>query len=308
MLKISIFKAIFGLYLTIHFMDLIGYSEELFGERMPYNPALGPTYEFWPNLFNLVNATQLVFAMTVASLCFAVTSPSMWKTVKNVFYGVVLILLVKLWEEDLYRVFTPQYAGCLMIMTWLFAEVPQLCAFFLWYGWSCMTNRNVLISNPGIPYVGFLLLTCALLPDLKSPKARIPHRYVWLAWFLMGFGYTASGLHKLQCPSWIDGTALQHILEGPLARDNLVRNLMISLPTVVLQLMTWFGLALEISFMPLGLFYHTRFWFWSAYLMFHLGIMTMINFTDLTLGVLMVHLFTFEPRWLRLFFAKTQKN
>ena len=37
-------------------------------------------------------------------------------------------------------------------------------SLLLWYGWACLLGRNIFISNPGIPYVGWLLLACALIP------------------------------------------------------------------------------------------------------------------------------------------------
>ncbi len=171
----------------------------------------------------------------------------------------------------------------------------RFCAFILWYGWATLLNRNIFISNPGIPYVGWLLLAC-LFVDGRTNK--IPPKIYWLAWFIMAFGYTASGLHKLQCQSWLDGSALEAVLNNPLARDNILRDMVLWLPPIYLKLGTWFGLALEILFLPLGTFYHTRCWFWLTYVMFHLGIVLLINFTDLTLGMLMIHLFTFDENWI----------
>src|SRR5665647_511194 len=34
----------------------------------------------------------------------------------------------------------------------------------LGYGWMILLNRNVLISNPGLAYVGWLLWACVILP------------------------------------------------------------------------------------------------------------------------------------------------
>jgi len=168
----------------------------------------------------------------------------------------------------------------------------QVMAVFLWYGWACLFNRNILIANPGLPYVGWMLLLSAFVKE-----NRLPRDYHLLCWFMMASGYTVSGIHKLWSPSWLDGTALYHVLNSPLARDNIIRDTLLMFPEF-LRLMTWFSLFLEISFLPLGLFIRTRFIYWITYVMFHLGIIVLINFTDLTLGVLMIHLITFEPWWL----------
>ena len=223
----------------------------------------------------------------------------------------------------------------------------------------------ILISNPGIPYVGWLLLACAIIPSgekkhrqwqstgncskrtgqwqstsncskrtgqwqstsncskrtgqwqstsncskrtgqwqstsncsKRTGQWHMPQLIYWSAWFLMALGYTISGLHKLQCPSWIDGSAMRHVLSSTLARDNFLRNFLLATPEIFLNLMTWFSLAAEILFLPLGLFYHIRKWYWLLIVGMQLSILCLINFTDLTLGVLMIHLFTFEMRWI----------
>jgi len=241
------FRILLGIYLTYHFIDLIPYADELFGNKMPYDPSLGPTYNSFPNVFSMMDPILVLVILSVASFLFT---------------------------AGIYH---------------------QVCSLIMWYGWACILNRNVLLYNPGIPYVGWALLACSLI----QPKAKkIPKEIFWYAWFLMGVGYTISGLHKLDCPSWIDGTALIHILNGPLARDNFIRDLMMSLPPIFLKLATWFSLGLEIAFLPLGMFQYTRMWLWLAYMAFHVGILTMINFTDLTIGVMIIHLFTFESKWL----------
>lgn len=173
----------------------------------------------------------------------------------------------------------------------------RVCALLLWYGWACLFNRNNLISNPSIPYVGLLLLFCALLPPMK--RWQFPPALFWVAWGLLMIGYTFSGLEKLSGPSWMDGTAMLHVANNPLARPNLVRHLFVSLPLWVIRLATWGSLALEISFLPLCLFRGARPWAWLAVSALQLGILTMINFADLTFGMLMFHLFVFDPRWLR---------
>src|ERR1700722_7107357 len=38
---------------------------------------------------------------------------------------------------------------CLSVLFALRLVSPRLIALLLWYGWACLLNRNVLISNPG---------------------------------------------------------------------------------------------------------------------------------------------------------------
>ena len=215
---------------------------------------------------------------------------------------------------------------CLTCSAFLFSLrlwAPRCLSLFLWYGWACLLNRNIFISNPGIPYVGLLLLAFSLITltktttttttttkrdtdDVDEPKAQVlgeevnPHVFPWLywgGWTLYALGYTISGLHKLQSPSWIDGSALHHVLQSPLSRDNALCRFLLQSNPLILQVSTWMSLAAEITFLPLGLFYHTRKFYWLAFLSLHLGVLLVVNFTDLTLGVLAMHFFLLDSRW-----------
>lgn len=258
-----IFRILLGAYLAFHFAQLIPYAEELFGKDMPYDHRLSPVYGVLPNVLDYVNATHFLRFLT--------------------------------------------FAACLLMLE----TYPRVCAFVLWYGWAALFNRNILISNPGLAYIGWSLLALVLVEQDKTrtlfatdnfilkyaQRDKFPKRVFWSGWFLLAAGYTASGLHKLvTSPSWVNGTALQYVLESCLARDNLLRDAMLQFPTF-LRWSTWFSLFLEISFLPLGVFYYTRLGYWFAFICFHLGILMLINFADLTIGVLMMHLFIFDWNW-----------
>jgi len=118
------------------------------------------------------------------------------------------------------------------------------------------------------------------------------------AWALMAIGYSYSGYTKLLSPSWLDGSALSYVLQNPLARPTAFRNLLLVLPPVVLRILTWAGLLLELSFAPLALARKARPWIWTAMVGMHVGLLSMVSFADLTAGMLLLHLFTFDPAWL----------
>ena len=62
--------------------------------------------------------------------------------------------------------------------------------------------------------------------------------------------------------------------------------------------MTWGALALELLALPFALSKRTRPWLWLALLTMHLGILATVDFADLTFGMLMIHVLTFDPNWL----------
>jgi hypothetical protein len=226
------------------------------------DPALNPTWRIFPNVFALADTPLAV--------------------------GAVLALLSLL-------------GGLLALGV---ARRPVAVA--LWYGWACLLNRNVLISNPGIPYVGWLLLALALIPtgeglalrQTPRPDWQPPKALVYGAWLLLALGYSISGFHKMTSPSWIDGSALRHLLGNPLARDTAFRALLLSLPDTLLKLMSWGVLALEGGFALFCLNPRTRCLAWAAMVAMHAGIVLVVDFADLTAGMLMIHAFTFDPRWI----------
>lgn len=184
--------------------------------------------------------------------------------------------------------------GLLAVGQW-----DRAAAVGLWYVLACLFGRNPLISNPSLPYVGWLLLAHAVMPSSRLGRDwRMPPGIYFAAWVVMAIGYSYSGATKLVSPSWLDGSALSRILENPLSRPNAVRDLLASLPAVVLQVATWGALLLELLFAPLAISTYLRPLVWGAMLAMHLALLTLIDFADLSFGMIILHLFTFDPAWL----------
>ena len=262
----SLFRAVFGLYLFVHFVELVPWGAELFSNRgvLPH-AAASPLIHLFPNV-------------------------------------------LALWDA-------PIFIECLLIiaagLSFLFAagQWDRVAALSLWYLWACLFGRDPLIANPALPYVGWLLLAHVFLPPAPygswAARGRPDPRGAWhmpqaiylLAWLLMALGYTYSGCTKLVSPSWLDGTALARVLENPLARPGLLRDTLLVMPRGLLRVFTWGALGLELSFAPLALVRRLRPWIWSAMLAMHFGLFLVINFTDLSAGMVILHLFTFDPAW-----------
>ena len=163
---------------------------------------------------------------------------------------------------------------------------------------ATLLGRNPLIANPAMPYVGLLLFAHAASRPRQDRLAWSPEvlRALWIA---MAVGYSYSGVTKLASPSWVDGHAFAYILENPLARAGLLRDTLSALPTWALKALTFATLGLEIVFAPLALLRRARPWLWASMLTMHLGLLVLIDFADLTLGMVVLHGCTFDPAWLR---------
>jgi len=267
--QFAVFRITFGLYLTVHFIQLLPYAGELFSAQgVIGDPRLNPLYGVFPNPLAIWDAPIAVEMFLVLSAAVGLT-----------------------FALGIFR---------------------RISALLLWFAWACLFNRNNLISNPGLPYVGLLLILCALLPrgDRISirpsawraqrdaaPRWYFPAWIYWSTWILLAAGYTFSGLIKLASPSWVNGEALMMLLENPLARDGIFREIALSLPSGLLKIMTWCALGLEILFLLLSFSRLTRMWAWGLMIVMHLGIVLLVDFADLTIGMLVVHLFVLDPEW-----------
>jgi hypothetical protein len=165
------------------------------------------------------------------------------------------------------------------------------------YVTACVFGRNPLIANPAMPYVGLMLLAWCAAPRPRDGRAWSP-ALLRALWISMAVGYTYSGITKLAAPSWVDGQAFAYVLTNPLARDTGLRELLLSQPPWLLRVLTWGTLGFEIAFAPLALSRRARPWLWAGMLCMHVGLLVLIDFADLTLGMVALHLCTFDRRWL----------
>jgi predicted DCC family thiol-disulfide oxidoreductase YuxK len=267
----SLFRFLFGTYLVFHFAHLLPWSAELFSNQgvLPEVTAspLIKNFPYFPNVLahwdhpTVVNG--LLFTAVGLGILFAI--------------------------------------GC----------YDRLAALGMWYIGACLFGRNPLIANPSLPYVGWMLLAHACLPPAPygswAARGRADPAGAWRftpllfagIWLLMALGYTYSGYTKLISPSWQDGTALARVLDNPLARPGWIREALLSLPAELLRIGTWGALGLELFFAPLALIRVIRPWLWAAMLGMHLSLLVLIDFADLSLGMVMLHFFTFDPAWIK---------
>jgi len=260
--QFGVFRILFGLYLSWHFAALIPYAVELFSDiGILGAEGAHPFIGSWPNPLFLQGSHHWVTPLLGAAVVAS--------------------------------------------LSFTLGFLRRSSALFLCVVLGSFFTANPLIVNPCLGYVGMLLLLCAVIPagegyglSKQTSSWQMPLIASFTVWFLLATGYSFSGYLKLGSPSWLDGSALQHVLASPLARPGLLREMVLGLPDIMLQFMTWGVLLLELLFVPLALFKKTRFWAWSLMLLMHLGIMTMVDLADLSMGMVMVHLFTFQRSWL----------
>jgi predicted DCC family thiol-disulfide oxidoreductase YuxK len=262
----GVYRVVLGLYLIQHFVRLLPWGAELFSSSGVLRVGgLSPLMHLFPNMF--------------------------W-----------------LWDSPLF-VNTLLITGAALSGLFLVGKFDRLAGVLIWYLWACLYGRNPMIGNPSLPFIGWLLLAHTLtasrsVHDASTPNRveggrwRLPEDIYLAAWVLMSLAYSYSGYTKLLSSSWIDGTALSRVLVNPLARDTVLRVFLLALPPWFLKTATWSALGLEVSFAPLALFRPLRPLIWLAMACLHVGLMVVVNFADLKMGMLILHLFTFDPAWI----------
>ena len=261
--QFALFRIVFGIFLTWHFIALIPYGTELFSnEGIISEASLNPTYGLFPNHLYLWD-TPFVVALTL---------------------GIAVLASI----------------------TFTLGWARRISTIVLWFIVTALFHRNNLTSNPSLPYIGLILILTTLIPigenfslSKKNENWFMPKWTIPVATFLLALGYTFSGWTKLSSPSWIDGSAIAHVLNNPLARPGFFRDFLLSAPDGFLVFLTWGALLAELLYLPLSFHKKIRPWIWLALLGMHLGLILLIDFADLSMGMVMIHLFTFDPKWLR---------
>lgn len=264
----SIFRALLGAYLFVHFAHLLPWGAEVFSNAgMLSDASLSPLFRLFPSVFLLSDAPWVVGALLAAAALAAV------------------LFAAGRWD--------------------------RVAAAFMWYVLACLFTRNPLIQNPALPYLGWMLLAHLFVPPAPfgswdargrvDPCGRwaMPQPIVFAAWTVLALSYSYSGWTKLFSASWVAGDTVAYVLQNPLAREHALRHAFLALPDWTLQALTWTILYVELLFAPLVLFRALRPWLWGLMLWVQFGFLLLLNFADLTIPMLLFHLLTFDPAWVK---------
>ena len=261
----SLYRMLFGGYLTVHFAYLLCYAAELFSNQgMLPSGQLSPLFSMAPSLFRIDDSPLFVQA------CLG--------------------------------------SGVLAAVGFTLGFRDRSCAAWMLLLLISLLSRNPLIANPALPYVGFMLLLHCCVPVRRTaqpssaadvqPSWSLPPHLFLAATAVLAISYSYSGYTKLLSPGWVSGDTVGLVLQNPLARDWVLRDVLLTLPNIILQIITWSILCIELLFAPLYLLRKMRFVLWASMLGVQFGFLLLLRFPDLTIPMLLFHLLTFDPRWI----------
>lgn len=264
----SLFRVLFGVYLFVHFAYLAFWASDVFSNAgMIPEASLSPLIAAFLNPLRWFDSPAAVTALAIAGALAA-----LWFTIGK-------------WDKP--------------------------AALLMWLALAWFIGRNPLIANPAMPYAGWMLLAHQFVPSAPygSWAARgrnnpgngwhLPSGVFLAGWLILALSYSYSGYTKMLSPSWVAGENVAYVLTNPLARDWFLRDLFLAVPPILVSALTWFILVIELLFAPLALLRRVRPWVWGAMLFVQLGFAFLLNFPDLTIAMLLFHLFTFNPDWVK---------
>ncbi len=194
----------------------------------------------------------------------------------------------------------------LILFSFFFAVglFQRFSALGLWLLSLYFFNLNTYASSPELPYLGWLCLVFVVIPSglpfslgRRNKEWEMPRFVFGGAWVVLAFSYFNSGILKALTPGWLAGSELGRIAQIPYLIYSWTISLAESMPLLFIVL-NWFVVAIEIGaiFTAVSGSYRRYFWFFSTVM--HLGILGMMDLAQVSLGMLIFHLFLFDPNWL----------
>lgn len=273
----SIFRALLGAYLFVHFLHLLPWSAEVFSNRgMLAQAGASPLFHLFPSVLALSDAPWMVASLLGV--------------------GAACAVLFGFGRYD-----KPAALAVWYVLACLFSRNPLIANPALPYvGWMLLAHLFI----PSAPYGS---LAAAGRSD-PGGDWIMPRPIFIAAWVVLGLSYSYSGYTKLLSPSWVSGDTVGYVLQNPLARDYFLRDLFLSVPADVLRTLTWTIMGVELLFAPLALIARLRPILWTAMLLVQFGFLFLLNFADLTAPMLLFHLLTFDPAWIAGTHARSQET
>ncbi len=252
-------RILFGLFLFVYNITALPYVVELYSGAGVFGNTI--TITLFPNILIFNDSASFVYGL-----------------------GVLSVLL----------------SGCI-VLGWN----RPLAAGILWYIHACFFGYNFLTEDPTLAFIGLLLLMLVVIPtgeplsfSRRNSSWQMPFFVFWGMLFLVGLGYTVSGIDKFSGTSWLDGSAMYYMYDMTIAYDNWLVSLLRQQPDWMTALQTWFAAGCMTVALPALLWNKTRLLMWIFLTGMFIFMTLTHNLLQVTLGMLLVHLFIFDPQWI----------
>lgn len=163
------------------------------------------------------------------------------------------------------------------------------------------------ISSPEIKYLNYLLLCISMINTHKMYFWRNTKNHYWTynrrIFYVFGFvtllAYSVSGYYKLLTPNWRSGEYIPYLF----TEHHLLRPLFDFIPFVkiknLLSLVGYFVVLIETTAIFFAFNIYTRFVIFILLTFMQLGILIFLDLGQISIGMLIGHIFLFDVHWLR---------
>lgn len=178
-------------------------------------------------------------------------------------------------------------------------KYKRLAMLACWVSMGLIFIRIPISRSIHIPYLGHVMLLSLFIPDPEA-KNRInflsqdfmPKDIKIAAWILLGGTYLASAIFKGMTVEWQSGQALYYIFQDIMPRQNFLRSFLLD-HSWILMVTSYAVLLLEGLAWAMMFNKKSRAVLFILSALFHLGILISFRMGELSIGMLIVHVFLF---------------
>ncbi len=257
----------FAVYLTLYQILMLPYMKELYSNSgIVLHPRWNWSSKYFPNILLQGNTAQLIQILSII--------------------GILSSLLL----------FLPTLQ-----------KISAAVLFFLhWY----FFNLNNFTLAPQYPYIGWLLLALVFLPiKLKNKEQIINFQMIqFSARLILSLTYLSIFFDRIFLPEWQSGFALKVIFTDFPVSTLLGKTIFNFLSQKALFIFNWLTL-LTYFLGAIGMLQPKRkgqLIGWLSITLLHISSLILLKLTQVSLGMLLFHLFCFNPFWLKETFFKEE--
>ncbi len=212
---------------------------------------------------------------------------------------------------------SPEFVAGLVLFAAMLAMLlcvgvwDRVAAGVIWYILACLHWWIPPSHNVGAVLLGWLLIAHILMPVrpygswsarrliIAAGAWRMPRILHSVAWCLLAVAYASSAMLKYASDDWLSGQIMAWKIDSGTIRLTAESDLMEMLPPGALVVIACTMMCVEFAFAPLALSRPLRPLIWAWTLIFHQAFIEATFFGQMNLGILMLHVFCFDPAWIK---------
>ena len=189
--------------------------------------------------------------------------------------------------------------------------VDKWAALFLGFALVFLYGRNPALPKASVAPLVWMLLAHLLMrrapygslaargrPD-PGAGWRFPVALVLGTWLLLAWSYLLAGQSLTFGPQTVAGIFLPDVFPDPYLRDYVSPDFLGLLPPFLVEALELKAMLVGYCFPLFLMFDRVRVWFWCALFATQLCIAFLVGFAGVSIVLLLLHLFAFDPGWIR---------